>query len=107
MSNLMMLSGGIVEAEGTVSAYVVLSAGHASRLFKVKGTGDAMVVTELQAATTIDLRRFEREVTADLEPTLEALKARGLSATIATPAKDWVCGLVREHLKTNQGLDVP
>jgi len=91
---------------GSVSAYVVYSAGQASRLFKVKGPSNAPVVTELPAATTIDLGRFKSELGADLAPALEELRRAGGSGAVAPPSNVWACGVVREHLKKTDGIDV-
>jgi hypothetical protein len=106
---LMMLAGGIVEPggghPGSVSAYVVLSAAPASRLFRVRGPSNEAEVTELPSATTIDLQRFKRELEEDLQPALAQLRALGGAAAIAMPKADWVCGIVRDHLK-KEGLDV-
>ena len=105
----MMLAGGIVESgrgDGAVSAYVVYSAGHASRLFKVKGPSKGAVITELPAATTIDLGRFRGELEEDLAPALAELRAVGASPAVAVPSSTWVCGLVREHLRTREGIEV-
>jgi len=106
----MMLSGGIVEAggghPGAVSAYVVYSAGRESRLFKVKGDAASPGVTELGAATTLDLKRFQGELDEDLAPTLAALKKVGAAVGVATPSSSWVCDVVRLHLKKTEGLDV-
>jgi hypothetical protein len=106
----MMLSGGIIEAggghPGAVSAYVVYSAGRESRLFKVKGSSSTPTVTELAAATTIDLKRFQTELAEDLAPTLSELEKVGAAAAVATPSGPWVCDVVRAHLKNTEGLDV-
>jgi hypothetical protein len=99
MSKLMMLAGGQVGGGdvGHLSAFVVLSAGTQSRIFKVVGSAAAPVVTELPAATTIDLTRFRRDVVDDLP--------RG-GYGMATPDAAWVCGVVRSHLKKSEGLEV-
>jgi hypothetical protein len=109
-SKLMMLSGGIVDAGGGrpagVSAYVVLSEGAGSRIFKVKGSEGAEAVSEFGAATTLDLKRFQREVEEDLKPMVERIRQAGGNAHIAKAATAWVCGLVRQHLKKVEGLEV-
>jgi hypothetical protein len=105
MAKLMMLAGGIVKAKEGVralSAYVVLSAGHKSRIFKIRGAPDAPEVTELAAATTIDLKRFQRDLLEDLQP---ALKEAARPSIDPAPG-GWVCGMVRDHLKTTEGMDV-
>jgi hypothetical protein len=105
----MMLAGGIVEPggghPGSVSAYVVFSAGPASRIFRVRGPCNAADVAELPPATTIDLGRFKRDVEDDVKPALEELKALGAAAAVAAPKPDWVCDIVRAHLK-KEGVDV-
>ena len=105
MTKLLMLAGGVVAkgaTEGDLCAYVVLSAGHASRLFKVTGPSAAATISELAAATTIDMKRFEREVAETLAP---AVAAAGNGAAVAAPSKEWVCGLVAAHLKKVEGAD--
>jgi hypothetical protein len=103
MANLLVLAGGIVERgagqPGEVSAYVVLNEGSKSRLFKVRGSANAPVVTELDSATTVDLARFRRELAADLEPVLTGLRARGGSPGIAVPKPEWLIGVVERYLK--------
>jgi hypothetical protein len=110
MARLMMLAGGIVEPgggrAGAVSAYVVLSASRGSRIFKVQGPTDGATVSELPGATTIDLGRFQTELSDDLAPELEEIRSRGGAASITTPRKDWVCNVVREHLKAAEGIEV-
>ena len=105
VANLLVLAGGIVEGgagrPGVVSAYVVLNEGKQSRLFKVHGPTDAPMVIELDAATTVDLARFRRELADDLEPTLADLRARGGSPAIATPKPEWVTSVVERYLGKN------
>jgi hypothetical protein len=95
-----MMAGGTAPGEagsaGWVSAYVVLSAGAQSRVFKVLGKMDAPQIDELPAATTLDLKRFQEELKKDLY---------GMGV-VRTADKDWVCGVVRAHLKTSEGIDV-
>ena len=102
MAKLLVLAGGIVERgagqPGMVSAYVVLSEGRKSRLFRVRGPTDAPVVTELDAATTVDIARFRRELADDLDPVLAEIRARGGSPSIAVPKPEWVTGIVERHL---------
>jgi hypothetical protein len=97
-----MLAGGIVERgggrPGAVSAYVALHAVRASRLFKLKGPTDAPSVTELDAATTVDLARFQREVADDLAPTLAEIRVQGGPAAIAQPKAEWVTDIVERFL---------
>jgi|SRR5215472_12469732 len=109
-SKLFMLAGGIVDAGGgrpvAVSAYVVLSGGTASRVFKVKGDDASPAIDELPSATTLDLKRFQLELEEDLRPTLERIRGAGGGAQIAKAAPAWVCGLLRKHLKEKEGIDV-
>jgi len=110
-SKLLMIAGGIVEPgagrSGTISAYVVLSAGRAAtRIFKVRGPANGATIEELPAATTIDLGRFQTELHDDLEPTIREIQARGGTAGVSTPAAAWVCGLVRTYLKQHEGIEV-
>lgn len=97
-----VMASGIVEAgagrAGAVSAYVVLSAGHASRIFKLRGDTASPEVSELPAATTVDLGRFQDEVKGDLEPMLAERRRAGVAAAVTTPKATWVVGLVEAHL---------
>lgn len=99
MGKLLMLAGGQVGGAdlGAISAYVVLSAGNQSRVFTVKGSASAPTVSELPAATTLDIQRFRRELADDLP-------RGGLGMT--TPDASWICGVVRTHLKKTEGIDV-
>jgi len=106
-----MLAGGIVEpgagAPGAVIAYVAVSGGvQGSRLFKVVGPANAPVVSELPSATTVDLGRFDREAQRELEPAIRAIAALGGKSAIAKASPAWVCGHVKAHLKTTEGIDV-
>lgn len=106
-----MLAGGIVEAgagaPGAVVAFVAVSGSPSgSRMFRVDGPADAPVVRELDAATTIDLSRFDRDAQRDLEPALAAIAARGGIAAVARPSPAWVCGVVRVHLERTEGLHI-
>jgi hypothetical protein len=102
-----MLAGGIVEPgagkPGAVSAYVALSAGRASRLFKVQGPTDNPRVVELDQATTIDLARFQLEVARDLEPALYEIRSRGGATGISAPSSTWVCDVVRAYAEPASG----
>jgi hypothetical protein len=89
-----------------VSAYIVLSAGAASRIFRVRGPGRAPKVEELPAATTIDLRRFQLELQADLQADLDSLREKGFPAYVEPSSPEWVCGFVRGHLRDTEGTDV-
>lgn len=110
MAKLMMLAGGIVEESGGLpgmaSAYVVLSAGRKSRLFKVHGPIAALLVDELPPATTIDLQRFQRELESDLMPLLLGARASGAAAALGTPSEEIIFDAVRGHLKTHEGFEV-
>jgi hypothetical protein len=105
MGKLLMVAGRLVrggDGQEWLGAYVVLSAGRLSRVFSVRGTTRAPTVTELPAATTIDMRRFE----ADIEKDLRAESAAGGAPASVRPAEAVVCGAVREHLKKAENLDV-
>lgn len=106
-----MLAGGIVEpgagAPGAVLAFVAVSGSpKGSRLFRVEGPASAPIVRELEAATTIDLGRFDRDAQAELEPARAEIAKRGGVAAIARPAPAWVCGHVRAFLERTEGLRV-
>ena len=106
-----MMVGGIVDPgagqPGAVVAFVAVSGGRSgSRLFKVEGRASAPVVRELEASTTVDLSRFNREMQAELEPAVEAIHEAGGKAAIAKPNPAWVCKQVREHLQATEGLSV-
>ena len=93
-----MLAGAV--ATGTdpstarVSAYVVLSEGAKSRVFKLTGTKAAPELEELQAATTIDLKRFRDAVQKDLEG----------SGTVTPADANWACEVVRVHVRADLGV---
>ncbi len=110
VSKLMVLASGVVKAPKggpkAVSAYVVLSAGAQSRVFRVRGLADAPKIEELPPATTLDLRRFQLELQEDLQPQLDELRAAGHAAHVEPPQADWVMAFVRNHLKAAEGLDV-
>ncbi len=100
MGKLWMIAGRQVSRAGEddrVAAYVVLSAGPKSRIFAVRGTMREPTVSELPAATTIDMRRFEAEIGKDLQADTAAVKP------LASPA---ACGMVRDHLKKTENLSV-
>jgi len=77
-----------------VSAYVVLADGPKSRLFKIGGTKTAPHIDELDAATTLDLKRFQEELKRDLAG------LGGLHPADAT----WACEIVRAHLRADLGV---
>jgi hypothetical protein len=111
MSKLLVLAGGVVKAPKgagirAISAYVVLSAGRDSRVFRVKGAPDAPVVEEMPTATTLDIRRFQTELQNDLQPALDELRMHGHPVYIELSRPDWVCSFVKRHLKTTEGIDV-
>jgi hypothetical protein len=99
MSRLHMMAGAF--ATGTdaattehVSAYVVLAEGPKSRLFKIGGTKSAPMIEELDAATTLDLKRFRDAVKENLS---------GLGAIRPADAT-WACEAVRLHLRVDLGV---
>jgi len=111
MSKLLVLAGGVVKAPKgagirAFSAYVVLSAGTNSRVFRVRGTPDAPVVDEMPAATTLDIKRFQTELQTDLQPALDDLRMHGHPVYIELSRPDWVCSFVKRHLKATEGIDV-
>lgn len=77
-----------------------------SRLLRVEGPASAPAVRELEAATTIDLGRFDREAAAELAPALAEIEARGGISAIARPSPAWVAAQVRAHLERTEGLHV-
>jgi hypothetical protein len=91
MSKLFVMAG--ATAGSWVSAYVVLSAGTQSRVFKVTGKTEAPQVDELPAATTLDVKRFQADLQSDL---FGMGPARGID-------KEWVCGVVRAHIEASEG----
>lgn len=111
MGKLLVLAAGVVKAPKgagikAVSAYVVLSAGAKSRVFRVRGTPDAPSVEEMPAATTLDIKRFQTDLQNDLQPALEELRMHGHPAHVELSRADWVCAIVKRHLKTTEGVDV-
>jgi len=98
MSRLHMMAGAIAtgadSATEHVSAYVVLADGPKSRLFKLGETKGAPTVVELDAATTLDLKRFQEETKKDLA---DLGAPRPLEAT-------WACETVRLHLRADLGV---
>jgi len=91
-----MMAGGVATqgAAEHVSAYVVLADGAKSRLFKIAGTRSAPEIVELDAATTLDLKRFREEVTTDLA-------GRG---DVRPADATWACEAVRVHLRVDLGV---
>ena len=103
-----MLASGVVKSGGAaraVSAYVVLSAGAASRVFRVRGEASAPTVEELPSATTLDIKRFQTELDADLQPALRAARATDTKAHVELSRPEWVSAFVRKHLKATEGID--
>jgi hypothetical protein len=110
VAKLLVLASGIVQEPGgaplAVSGYVVMSAGAASRIFRVRGPARAPNVDELPAATTIDLRRFQKELETDLQADLDSVRAKGHPAHIEASSAEWLCAFVRAHLTETEGLEV-
>jgi len=110
VAKLLVLASGMVQEPGgaplAVSAYVVLSAGAGSRIFRVRGPGRAPKVEELAAATTIDIRRFQNELQADLQGDLDSVRAKGHPAHVEPSSPEWVCGFVRAYLRESEGTEV-
>jgi hypothetical protein len=110
VAKLLVLASGVVKAPKSgpraVSAYVVMSAGAQSRVFRVRGPAGAPVVDELPSATTLDLKHFQGQLQSDLEPTLDELRAEGHAAHIELSPPEIVTAFVRKHLKDTEGVDV-
>ncbi len=111
MSKLLVLASGVVKAPRgggvrALSAYLVLSAGAKSRVFRVRVSADAPAIEELPPATTLDVKRFQTDLQEDLAPVLQELRAEGYPAHVELSRHDWVAAIVRKHLKETEGLDV-
>jgi hypothetical protein len=111
MSKLYMLAGGIVEPgagrPGRVCAFIAYNPKPGkSRLFKVHGSATDPGVTELPSATTIDLGEFQNVLREELQPAVAEIVALGGNAAIAMPRAEWVSGVVRQHLKAAEGIEV-
>ena len=83
----------------------MLSAGAASRVFRVRGAASAPSIEELPSATTLDIKRFQTELDEDLQPALQAARRADAKAHIELSRPEWVCAYVRKHLKETEGLD--
>jgi hypothetical protein len=98
MSRLHMMAGAVATGADPVtehvSAYVVLADGPKSRLFKIAGTKSSPQVEELDAATTLDLKRFNDQLKSDLA---------GLGPVRPADAS-WACDVVRVHLHADLGV---
>jgi hypothetical protein len=98
MSKLLMMAGAIATggepATDHVSAYVVLSDGGKSRMFRVFGTLSAPQIEELDGGTTLDLRRFQEKLKRDLV---------GLGPHRPADAH-WACDAIRVHLRCDLGM---
>jgi hypothetical protein len=107
---LLVLASGVVKVPKggprALSAYVVLSAGAKSRVFRVRGPADAPAIEELPAATTLDVKRFQSELQNDLQPALDEVRAEGHPAHIELSRPEPVIAHVRKHLKATEDLDV-
>jgi hypothetical protein len=110
VGKLLVLASGVVNAPKggprAVSAYVVLSAGAQSRVFRVRGAAGSPSVDELPPATTLDLKHFQVELQEDLQAALDELRAEGHPVHIEPAKPDWVTDFVRRHLKASEGVDV-
>lgn len=99
---MMVLAAAGVDSVGDapfVTGYVVMSEKSGSRVFKIKGPAASPAVTELAPATTIDLGRFQREVSSEVEPLLEAKRAVDAPATLSTPPDATFIEAVTRHLE--------
>jgi hypothetical protein len=110
VARLLVLASGVVKVPRggprAVSAYVVLSAGPKSRVFRVRGAADSPAVEELEPATTLDVKLFQSKLQSDLQPALDELRAKGDPAHIELSRPEWVSAFVRNHLKATEGLEV-
>jgi hypothetical protein len=110
LGKLIVLANGVVKVPHAgaraVSAYVALSAGASSRVFRVRGPVDAPGVEELPAATTLDIQHFQEQIQEDLQSVLNDARAEGHPAHIELSRPEWVCVFVRNHLKATEGIDV-
>ncbi len=83
-----------------ITGFVVVSQKkNGSRIFKVRGAAASPQVTELPSATTIDLQRFQREVSSEVEPMLESSRAIDAPAALTTPPDATLIDAVRAHLE--------
>jgi hypothetical protein len=110
VGKLLVLASGVVKVPKgglrAVSAYVVLSAGAQSRVFRVRGPADAPTVEELPSATTLDIKHFQGKLQEDLQPTVDELRAEGHPAHVELSRPEWLAAYVRKHLKATEGIDV-
>ena len=110
MAKLLVMASGVVKVPKggvkAVSAYVALSAGAKSRIFRVRGTAEAPSVEELPPATTLDMKRFQGTLNEDLQPAVDELRAQGHAAHVELSRPEWLAAIVRKHLKDSEGLDV-
>ncbi len=110
VGKLLVLANGVVKVAHAgaraVSAYVALSAGPQSRVFRVRGPVEAPTVEELPSATTLDVQHFQTQIQRDLEPVLNEARTAGHAAHIELSRPEWVCVFVRNHLKATEGIDV-
>jgi hypothetical protein len=110
VGKLLVLAGGVVNVPKgvarAVSAYVVLSAGPQSRVFRVRGAADAPTVDELSSATTLDVKHFQVELQEDLQPALDEVRAEGHPAHVEPARPEWVTAFVRKHLRDTENVDV-
>ncbi len=92
---------GLDAGEGPfITGFVVVSEKKVgSRIFKVKGSAASPQVTELPSATTIDLQRFQREVSSEVEPMLESSRAIDAPAALTTPPDATLIDAVRAYLE--------
>ena len=109
VGKLLVLACGTVKSAGgdrALSAYVVLSAGIATRVFRVRGAIGATHVEELPSATTLDIKRFQTELDEDLQPALRSARATDPKAHIELARPESVAAFVRNYLRATEGIDV-
>ena len=111
MGKLLVLASGVVKVPKggvkAVSAYVALSAGAHSRIFRVRRARPrAPSVEELPSATTLDMKRFQGTLQEDLQPAVDELRREGHAAHVELSRPEWLAAIVRKHLKDTEGIDV-
>jgi hypothetical protein len=97
MSKLLVMAGGqILQGDGRwICAFVALSAGRKSRIFRVQGQPKSLIIQELEAETTVDISRFKQEVA-------DTLALVDSQEQVQKPDTGWVCSLVQQYLDNSQ-----
>jgi hypothetical protein len=95
MSKLFLLGGMVsTDADPHASAYVVVSEGRKSRVYRISGPVREPKIEEGQAGTTFDSERFRLESERDLA-------GRG---ELKPVDPTWACEAVRIHLRRDLGF---